>query len=97
MSQENLIPLSQLCVHYKVEMSFFQSLSDYGLIEISSVEESYYINEEKAAQIEKIIRMHRELEINLEGIDTVLNLLDRIEALQTELIAAKNRLKLYEI
>ena len=97
MSQENLIPLSQLCVHYKVEMSFFSSLSEYGLIEISTIEQALFVEEEKAAEIEKIIRLHNELDINLEGIDTILHLLNKIEALQAELSSTKNRLRLYEL
>ena len=47
-------------------------------------------------QIEKIIRMHQELEINLEGVAVVLNLLVKISNMQNELKVAKNRLLLYE-
>ena len=96
MSLEQFIPLSQLCVHYEVEMSFFTSLTEYGLIEIQTIEESYYIHQDKASDIEKMIRMYHELDINLEGIDTIFNLLKKNEKLQDELIEMKNRLKLYE-
>jgi hypothetical protein len=40
--------------------------------------------------------MHHELDINIEGIDTIFNLLKKIETLQEELIITKNKLKLYE-
>ena len=46
--------------------------------------------------IEKMIRMHHELDINIEGIDTVFNVLKKIEILQEELITTKNKLRLYE-
>jgi hypothetical protein len=40
--------------------------------------------------------MHQELDLNMAGIDVVFNLLQKIEGLQNELIALKNRLHLYE-
>ena len=96
MSIENLIPVNQLCSHYKVEMSFFTHLDEFGLIEITTIEHTHYIHEDRAGDIEKIIRMHHELDINLEGIDTILNLLEKVKGLQAQLLAAKNRLRLYE-
>jgi len=90
MNIEKFIPLHKLCIHYKVEMSLFGDLNDMGLIEITTIEQFQYIHQDKIADIEKIIRMHHELNVNLEGIDIVLNLLQKIEDLQNELIAAKN-------
>ena len=43
-----------------------------------------------------MIRLQRELDLNLEGIDIVLNLLQKVEALQRQLNAVNNRLRLYE-
>ena len=40
--------------------------------------------------------MHQELDVNIEGIDVVFNLLQKIDTLQKELTALKNRLNLYE-
>jgi hypothetical protein len=67
-----------------------------GLIKIQIYEEVQYIDTDSIYEVEKIIRMHNELDVNLEGIDVALNLLQQIEDLQNELIAVKNRLRLYE-
>jgi len=96
MRKESLIPLHQLCAHYTVEMSFFNKLNELGLIEIRTIEQSQYVHQDKINDIEKMIRLHLELDINFEGIDTVLNLLEKIDGLQTELITLKNRLRFYE-
>ncbi len=96
MSLENYIPLHQLCLHYEVEMSFFTNLNEYGLIEIVTIDQAHFVNEDKTSDIEKMIRMHHELEINYEGIDTIFHLLHKIHALQDELRTTKNRLRLYE-
>ena len=96
MNTENFIPLNQLCTHYKVEMSFLSNLSEIGLIEITTIEQSQYIHHDKINDIEKMIRMYYELDVNIEGIDIVFNLLQKIDDLQNELISVKNRLRLYE-
>lgn len=93
---ENLIPVDVLCVQYQVNDQFFSRLVATGLIEIHLVREIAYVQEESLFEIEKIMRLHRELDVNLEGIDIVLNLLQKIDNLQNEMLALKNRLSLYE-
>lgn len=90
------IPIKTLCTNYKVETSFFENLSDYGLIEVTTIESSPCIHEDQIQEIEKMIRMHQELHLNFEGIDTVFNLLERIEDLQTQLQAVKIKLERYK-
>ncbi|MFZ2432546.1 MAG: chaperone modulator CbpM [Lutibacter sp.] len=96
MNKENFIPLHKLCELYKVEMSFFSSLNEIGLIQITTIEESHYVHQDKIIDIEKMIRMHRDLEINIEGIDIAFNLLQKIDELENELNSIKNRLRIYE-
>lgn len=96
MSKENFIPLPTLCELFKVEMSFFSSLNEIGLIQITTIEELHYIHEDKINDIEKMIRMHHDLEINIEGIDIAFNLLQKIDELENELNIIKNRLRIYE-
>jgi|TARA_R110000851_G_scaffold294229_1_gene448827 hypothetical protein len=96
MNIENFIPLNTLVTHYKVELSFFSNLSELGLVEIQTVEQVQYIHQDSIYEIEKMIRMHQELDVNIEGIDVVFNLLQKIDALQKELVNVKNRLRLYE-
>jgi|SRR4030066_736498 hypothetical protein len=96
MSKEKFIPLQKLCELYKVEMTFFSSLNEIGLIQITTIEDANYIHQDKINDIEKMIRMHRDLEINIEGIDIAFNLLQKIDELENELNTIKNRLRIYE-
>ncbi|SHN67689.1 MerR HTH family regulatory protein [Flavobacterium fryxellicola] len=96
MNTKNLIPLSLLYIQYNLEMSFFFKLHEMGLLEILTVDETKYVRPESVHEIEKMIRIHEELEVNIHGIDVILNLLEKIELLQNELISVKNRLSLYE-
>ena len=79
-----------------LKISFFSNLNEIGLIEIKTIESSQYIDSDSVYEIEKIVRMHQELDVNIEGIDVVFNLLQKIDTLQKELTALKNRLNLYE-
>lgn len=96
MSNEKLIQLTELSKHYQVEISFFSDLEDIGVIEIYTIQDLRFIQEDQVRLVEKVIRMQKELQINLEGVDTVLNLLEKIHDLQIELNTVKNRLRLYE-
>ncbi len=96
MSKENLILINKLCTHYEVEMILFSNLHELGIIEIHTIEDAHFIHEDKIDVVEKVIRIHKDLNINLEGVDTVLNLLEKINDLQAELNTVKNRLRLYE-
>ncbi|MGB5942099.1 MAG: chaperone modulator CbpM [Leeuwenhoekiella sp.] len=96
MSTSKFIPIPQLCEHYQVEHQFFMELHEKGIIEIISTERSHCIPEDSIVVFEKIIRMQRDLHVNLEGIAVILNLLDKIDTLQNELTKTRNRLGIYE-
>lgn len=93
MNTDNLIRIEYFCEQYNVEFSFIKQLKESGLINLVVVEESNYLSTEDLKGLEKLIRLHYELGINLEGIDVVSNLLNQLEDLQQELTAAKNKLK----
>ena len=94
MENENLIPVEQLCSHYQIEISFINSLSEYGLIEITKIEETQYVYSDRIKDIEKMIRLHFDLDINMEGIDAIYHLLQRVDRLHNELKFIKNQLHL---
>lgn len=93
MNTDNLIRIEYFCEQYNVEFSFINALKESGLINLVVVEESSYLSTEDLKELEKLIRLHYELGINLEGIDVISNLLKQLEDLQQELAAAKNKLK----
>jgi chaperone modulatory protein CbpM len=94
MNSQKLILIDTLCTHLKVDLSFFSHLNEIGLIEIKEIEKLAYIPEDKVEKTEKMIRMYQELDLNIESIDVVFNLLQKIENLQKDLILVKNRLKI---
>ena len=96
MDAKDYISVTQLCEHYQVEISFFNQLCEVGLVNITTIEKTLYLHEDTLNDVEKMIRIHRELNINIEGIDAVFNLLQKMEKLQNELNTLQNKLRLYE-
>ena len=96
MKEEHYIPTQTLCSHYNIEISFIHALNKMGLIRVEIIESAPSIHQDQIGDLERIIRLHNELNVNLEGIDVVLNLLEKERALRSELIALKNRLRIYE-
>jgi chaperone modulatory protein CbpM len=93
---ENLIPVQEFCVNHNIEISFISSLQENGLIEITTIEDTGYIYEYQLKELERTVRLFYELDINLEGIETITHLLQRIQILNEEITSLKNRLRVYE-
>lgn len=96
MEPQQLIPATDFCVHYNIEVSFLHTLEDYGLLQVTTQNEALYIDADDLNNVEKILHLHQDLDINLEGIDAIMQLLNRLEQTQQELLALRNRLRLYE-
>jgi MerR HTH family regulatory protein len=96
MQQEEFMAADDFCQLYQVETSFINILQEFGLIEVSLVEEKKFIPRDRILELEKFIRLHYDLDINVPGIDAIEHLLQRLNALQAEINDLKNRLRLYE-
>ena len=89
------ISVTQICSQYDIPVSFIDSLNNYELIKLSSIDNQPAIYEEEIELIEKLIRLHYHLNINFEGLDVVVNLLNQIEDLKSELNTLQNKLYFY--
>jgi chaperone modulatory protein CbpM len=92
MEQKELIPAEDFCLHHKIEYSFISSLENSGLISVTSVKRSSYIHADDLHKLEKFVRLHYDLDINIEGIETINYLLDKIEDMQRELVQLRNKI-----
>ena len=96
MSTDQLIAIDIYCAQEELDISFVQALGERGLIRITIQEERSYIDPAHLAQLERLARMHYDLEINLEGLEAISHLLERVEHLQDDLRTLRERLRLYE-
>ena len=91
-----LITIERVCAIYKMEPGFMNSLIEFELITITYKQEVQYIELESFGDLEKMIRLHKDLGINAEGIDAILHLQKKQQELQEELKRLKAKLRLYE-
>ena len=92
----NMIPAEEFCTHHHISYTFISSLHDAGLVEILLVEERPCIDVEQLPQLEKLVRLHTDLDINMEGIEAIAHLLQRMEDMQQRMNYLSQRLRLYE-
>lgn len=95
MQAQEFIPIDLFCRHHCIAVSFITSLQEFGLIETTKINEVESIPVSQLVETEKLIRLHTELAINLEGIDAITHLLYRIRIMQEEIFSLKNTLDLY--
>jgi hypothetical protein len=96
MQTEEMIPADEFCIHHNIELSFIYSLKESGLIEMRSVEEKIFVPVSQINQLERLVRFYYEMDINLEGIETITYLLQRMNDMQQQIILLNNRLSIYE-
>jgi len=96
MQTKNYIAVNEFCSNHNIEVSFISSLQETGLIEIAFVEETAFLDADQLQQVEKFVRFYYDLDINIEGIETITHLLQRMNAMQDEITMLRNRLSLYE-
>lgn len=93
MDTTTLIAINEFCDNHGITHAYIYELHQFGLF---TIEKEDYLLEHELPKVEKIIRFHRDLEINLEGIDVILNLLERVEKQERDLQDLRNRLTIYE-
>ena len=81
---------------YEIEESFIESLREVGLIQVVNQDDDRFIEYDDLSDLEQFIRWHYEMDINVEGIDALHNMLDRVRLLQSEIEQLRNELQFYK-
>lgn len=92
----DLILALEFCNCHNIEISFINALYESGLIEITTIKEDTFIHRSQLLQLEKMVHLHYELDINIEGIETIIHLLGSINEMQNDILELENRLRLFE-
>lgn len=80
-----LIIIDEYCKNSKIESSFITLLADEGLIDIQVIEEKTYIHESQLAELDRFANLYYDLSVNIEGIDIIHNLLNKMHDMEKEL------------
>ena len=95
--QNEFIQLREFCRSHNIEESFIISLQEYELVSLKVIGDNRLLHIEELPKLEKMVRLHHELHINLEGIEAIYHLLERTLRLQNEIHTLKKRLNRQEI
>lgn len=96
MQTGEMIIVNEFCVHHNISISFINALQQSGLIEITETEQQLYLHESQLPHLEKMVRLYYEMDINLEGIETITYLLNKMNEMQQQITQLNNRLSIYE-
>lgn len=91
-----LIALKEFCGYHNVEYTFVYSLCETELIEVKTIQNEVYVHPDCLEPLEKMVRLHLDLGINSEGVETIFHLLKKIDALQNEIKLLQNKMDFYE-
>ena len=69
---------------YNVEITFFDSLEEAGLLKTETENDIKYLMFDELSTFEKFTNWHYDLEINLAGLEVIKHLLDQLERLREE-------------
>ena len=96
METEQMIPASEFCMYHNIELSFIYSLNESGLIDITSIEKKVFVPVSQLKHLETLMHLKEEMDINIEGIETISYLLQRINDMQQHILQLNNKLAFYE-
>lgn len=96
MEERQYYSAREFCQHHHIEISFLYSLQEYGLLDVPEKAQDLLLTPEQLETLEKLVRLHYDLHINLEGLDAIHHLLNRVEDLQQEVLSLRARLRLHE-
>lgn len=74
---------------YNIEITFFDSLEEAGLLQIETENEIKYLQYDELSTFEKFTNWHYDLEVNLAGLEVINHFLNKIEELRQENLSSK--------
>ena len=96
MNMKKYIRIADFCQGHALEESFLVTLHEIELIEIQEVESERVIRKRDLCRLEKLVRLHRDLEIGPTGLLAIDHLLNRMEDLHQEVVELRRRLNRWE-
>jgi pyridoxine 5'-phosphate synthase PdxJ len=96
MKNKKLISIQQFCSLYETPTSFLDDLHKYEIIKFKVIDNTKHIKLKDISTVEKLIRLHYDLNINMEGLDAIIHLTNKINDLQKEINNLKRQIDFYE-
>ena len=85
----------EYCQKCHIDPEFILLLDEGGLIDLNVVNDESYLPVSQLKDVEQYTRMYYDLSINMEGIDAIHHLLERMEEMKREMDSLRKQLTLY--
>lgn len=94
--QTELIIVREYCRKCQIEPSFIELLEEGGLISVRTEDGEHYLLVSQLPDLERYSRMYYELSINMEVIDAIHHLLERMNRMRREIDLLREQLLLQQ-
>ena len=91
----DFIVIKEYCQKSHIEPSFIISLEEGGLIDVQVIEGERYLPVSQLRELERYTHLDYDLSINIEGIDAIRHILDRMNRLQEEVTQLRRQLQVF--
>ena len=95
--QNELIIVSEYCDKCHIEPEYIGMLQEGGLIDVLTQDGTQYLTIDELPDVERYSRLYYDLDINMEGIDAIRHLLERMGEMQREIEYLRSRLRLFDV
>lgn len=93
MNSDMYISIKTFCKINRVDESFVQVLNEYDILTIEKQNKEAVVALEALPILEKMVRLHKELDINPEGLHAIHQLLKQIYTLEQEVELLQRKLR----
>ncbi len=92
----DLVIINEYCTRSHIDPEFIMQLEDEGLIQINIIDNEQYLNLSEINKLERYVRLHYDLSVNVEGISVVQHLLENMEEMRKEILHLRQRMRLLD-
>lgn len=92
----DLIIIKEYCEKSHTDPTFLISLEEGGLIEIRTINGEQYLLVSQLRELERYSHLYYDLSINIEGIDAIHHMLERLENMQHEMRLLRRQLQRFQ-
>ncbi|WP_340066771.1 chaperone modulator CbpM [Ascidiimonas aurantiaca] len=96
MKAEEYIKLTEFCQTYSIDYTFVEALEESCLIRFTTIHSERCVFNKDLPLLERLTRIHKELGVNFEGVETIYYMLNRMEEMQQEILRLQNRISRLE-
>ncbi len=96
MAARKYIYIRDFCQGHSLEEAFLRELQENELLSIEEVDSQPAFPRRELQQLERLVRLHRDLDLGPQGLQVVQQLLDRLDQMEQELWQLRRRLRRWE-